>query len=683
MKKEQKTGSKEISRRDFLKGTAAGAASLAAMGLLGACSSDGAPSATSAAETAATTAAASTAAETTAAAAETAAQAAAQQYKAGTYTAKAYGNLSYITVETTFSDTAITDIKILEHNETPVLFSQVEEQYIPSLLENQAGGVDMIAGATNSSRAVREAVADCITQAGGDADAWLSATVEKQPSADETYEADIVIVGIGAAGFMAANIASKNGARVIAVEKGGSVAAVNGIKVSGPFAVETEVLKNREGGSTLVVDDAFYHVMEYTHWTPNPLLMRRCLEVSKDAVAELQEVGYQFQEANFRFETPFKGEKGGFHLILNPVDERVTLWEQALEKNGVEVLFNTSATSLLKQGDAITGITAEKNDGTKVTINAGAVILASGGFLGNRDMQERFLGTRHLNVASGGDSLCTGDAINMAAAVGAGLDKTFGYCPCEYGGTNQKASRPAKQDKYDQNTAFKFGLYGCLLVDAAGNRFINEGLLCDYPMSYGSEQILRNAPWYSVVDQAYVDAMATQGLYEYTTAKGANSDNWFIGNYFKDRILTNLYDDIEEGLKEGWLYKADTIEELGKFFGLTNLESTVEQYNAYCEKGTDEQFGANPWYLSPVKQGPFYVVQNEPSAWSTFGGIRIDENCRAMNCENQVIPGLYVCGTDAGSLYYSPYYDIPGYCYGLCIDSGLIAAKEAAKFVKE
>ena len=68
MKKEQKTGSKEISRRDFLKGTAAGAASLAAMGLLGACSNDGAPSATSAAETAATTAAASTAAETTAAA---------------------------------------------------------------------------------------------------------------------------------------------------------------------------------------------------------------------------------------------------------------------------------------------------------------------------------------------------------------------------------------------------------------------------------------------------------------------------------------------------------------------------------------------------------------------------------------------------------------------------------------
>lgn len=683
MKKEMKNQQKGISRRDFLKGTAAGAASLAAMGILGACASD-AGTTTAAATTAAegTTAAATTAAATEAATEAATTAAAAASYTPGTYTAKAYGNISYITVETTFSETAITEIKVLEHNETPVLFSQVEEQFIPAILENQAGGVDVVAGASNSSRAIREAVADCITQAGGDAESWLAKTVEKTASADENYEVDVVIVGVGASGFMAANVAAKQGMKVLAVEKGGSVAAVNGIKVSGPFAVETEVLKNKEGGSTLVVDDAFYHVMEYTHWTPNPLLMRRCLEESKNAVAELQEVGYEFQEVNFRFETPFIGEKGGFHLIKNAVDERVMLWEQALEKNGVEVLYNTAATSILQEGGAVCGITAEKADGTKVTVKAGAVILASGGFLGNRDMQERFLGTRHLNVASGGDSLCTGDAINMATAIGAGLDKTFGYCPCEYGGTNQKASRPAKQDKYDQNTAFKFGLYGCLLVDAGGNRFINEGLLCDYPMSYGSEQILRNAPWYAVVDQAYVDAMATQGLYEYTTAKGATAENWFIGNYFKERILTNLYDDIEEGLKEGWLYKADTIEELGEFFGLTNLAATVERYNEYCAKGVDEQFGANPWYLSPVVQGPFYVVQNEPSAWSTFGGVRIDENCRAMNCENQVIPGLYVCGTDAGSLYYSPYYDIPGYCYGLCIDSGLIAAKEAAAYVK-
>ena len=251
------------------------------------------------------------------------------------------------------------------------------------------------------------------------------------------------------------------------------------------------------------------------------------------------------KEANFRFETPFKDEKGGFHLITNALDERVQLWEKALDDNGVQMIYNTAAKSLIVENDKICGFTAEKEDGTPITVHAGAVIIASGGFLGNRDLQEKFLHTRKLNAAAGGNSLCTGDGIVMANDAGAVLCKTFGYCPCEYGGTNSKASRPAKQDKYDQNYCFKFGLYGNLLVDGEGKRFINEGLLCDYPMSYGSEQILLNAPWYGIVDQAYVDAMTTQGLYEYTTAKGATSENWFIGNYFKGRILDNLPSDIE------------------------------------------------------------------------------------------------------------------------------------------
>ena len=644
---------KEVSRRNFLKGAAVTAAAITAAGLMG-CDS-----------------------KKDAGAGKT------QKYKPGTYRAKAYGNISYITVETTFTETAIKSIKVIDQKETPALFKMVEKKFIPALIETQAGGIDGVSGATNSSRAIREAVADCIRQAGGDAEAWLKRKVASKPGADETYEADICVIGVGAAGFVAACHAGQMGAKVVAIEKGSSVASVNGIKVSGPFAVETEVLKKKEGGTTLKVDDAFYHVMNYTHWTPNPKLMRNCLEQSKNAVALLEKIGYKFKEANFRFETPFIGQKGGFHLILNDMDERVTLWNKALDAAGVKVLYETAANKILRDSsNKITGVSAVRSDGTKITVKAKAVIVTSGGYLGNRDMQERFLGTRNLNAAAGGTSLCTGDGINMAVELGAGLDKTFGYCPCEYGGTNQKASRPAKQDKYDQNLAFKFGLYGCLLVDAQGKRFINEGLLCDYPMSYGSEQILRNAPWYAVVDQTYVDIMATKGLYEYTTAKGANSKNWFIGNYFKGRILKDLPADIEEGIKEGWCFKANTIEELGKHFGLTDLAETVKQYNEFCAKGKDEQFGTNPWYLSPVSKGPFYVVQNEPSAWSTFGGVRIDDCCRALNSSNQIVKGLYVAGTDAGSLYYSPYYDIPGYCYGLCIDSGYIAATNAVKEVR-
>lgn len=505
---------------------------------------------------------------------------------------------------------------------------------------------------------------------------------------DEVLQCDVVVAGCGASGFMAAVTAAKNGARVIVVEKGADLTAPNGVYVSGPFAVDTDVLHNREGGTTLTVDDVFYHIMNYTHWTPNPALDRRCLETSKDAVATLEEIGYTFKEVNFRFETPFINEKGGFHLITTDLADRFGLWEAALADNGVDVHFSTSLVSIIREGDAVGGIIAQTAEGRVLRIEAGAVILATGGYLGNRDLQERFLKTRRLNVAKGGESLCTGDAILAAEVIGAGLEKTFGYCPCEYGGTHSKASRPAKQDKYDQNYAFKFAYYGGLLVDAQGKRFINEGLLCDYPMSYGSEQTLKNSPWYSVFDQAYADAMTNVGLYEYMKSRGAQdgaygdpNTNWFIGAYYKDRILDRLPEDIEEGLAEGWMWKADTLEELAEILGMPSLLETVEAYNGYCEDGVDPQFGTNPWYLTPVATGPFYIVENEPSAWSTFGGIRIDDCCRACGIDNLPIPGLYAVGTDAGSLYYSPYYDVPGFCYGLCIDSGYIAAQEACAYI--
>lgn len=79
---------------------------------------------------------------------------------------------------------------------------------------------------------------------------------------------------------------------------------------------------------------------------------------------ELVGIGYEMKEANFRFETPFKDEKGGFHLITNALDERVQLWEKALDDNGVQVIYNTAAKSLIVENDKICGFTAEKEDGT-------------------------------------------------------------------------------------------------------------------------------------------------------------------------------------------------------------------------------------------------------------------------------------------------------------------------------
>ena len=160
--------SKQLSRREFLKGSAAAGLGLAAtLGLGGVAFADEA------------------------------------KYKAGTYQATAYGNLSYVTVECTFSETALEKVDIISQNETPILFSQVQDKLIPAIVENQALGLDSITGASNSSRAVKEAIADCVAQAGGDPEEWLGRTVEKVAGSDETYDVDICVIGCGGSGFMA------------------------------------------------------------------------------------------------------------------------------------------------------------------------------------------------------------------------------------------------------------------------------------------------------------------------------------------------------------------------------------------------------------------------------------------------------------------------------------------------
>ena len=88
------------------------------------------------------------------------------------------------------------------------------------------------------------------------------------------------------------------------VEKAAALAMTNGLKVSGPFAIGTPVLE--EINSKLTVDKAFYHMMDYTHWSVNAPLVRRALESSEEAVEQLLDIGYEFQEADFRFETILK-----------------------------------------------------------------------------------------------------------------------------------------------------------------------------------------------------------------------------------------------------------------------------------------------------------------------------------------------------------------------------------------
>ncbi|MFR8977467.1 MAG: FMN-binding protein [Christensenellales bacterium] len=127
------------------------------------------------------------------------------KFTAGTYTASATGKNGPVTVEVTFSEDAMTAIQVTDHTETYGLGYGVSTAPIDLLpgviLTAQSIDVDGVSSATvTSSNAIKAAVADCIAQAGGDAQA-LKSVAEKEPVQDAVYDVDVVVVGAGARVF--------------------------------------------------------------------------------------------------------------------------------------------------------------------------------------------------------------------------------------------------------------------------------------------------------------------------------------------------------------------------------------------------------------------------------------------------------------------------------------------------
>lgn len=173
-------------------------------------------------------------------------------YTEGTYTATAQGNNGPVTVSVTFSADAITDVTVVEHSETAGLSDRPIAEIPAAIVENQSLAVDTVSGATNSSNAILTAVADCVAQAGGDVEALKAVAVEKAPVEDVEATYDVVVLGGGGAGLTASITAAQNGAKVILVEKAGSLGGNTLIAGQGFNACDPERQANTEMSEALL-----------------------------------------------------------------------------------------------------------------------------------------------------------------------------------------------------------------------------------------------------------------------------------------------------------------------------------------------------------------------------------------------------------------------------------------------
>ena len=518
------------------------------------------------------------------------------------------------------------------------------------IAESGSIAVDGVSGATVTSTAIKEAAAAALTAAGLNPDDYKTA-VEKTGSAeDSTVEADVVVVGAGGAGMTAAITAAGEGKSVVILESqsmvgGNSVRATGGMNAGktvyqdeNEFGESAGVEKTLKTAAEKYADNETITALAKTvseQWAAyqanptgyfdsvelmeldtmiggkginDPELVETLCANSADAIDWLDEHGITLHNVSSfggasvkRIHRPVNAEG----KTVSVGSYMIPLLQENCEKAGVKMMLDTTATEILTDANgAAVGVKATGASGETVTVNAKAVVLASGGFGANLDMVVKYKpelkGFMTTNAAG-----IQGQGIEMAEAIGAATVDM-----------DQIQIHPT----VEANTAALIteGLRGdgAVLINAEGKRFIDEVGTRDV---VSAAEIAQTGSYsWLVVDQAMVDASSV----------------------------------IQGYIKKGYTVTGETYEELGKAMGVdaAAFAETMDKWNGYVEAKNDPDFGRTS-FANPLNTAPYYAVKVTAGVHHTMGGLKINANTEVLNEKGEVIPGLFAAGEVTGGVH--------------------------------
>lgn len=329
---------------------------------------------------------------------------------------------------------------------------------------------------------------------------------------------------------------------------------------------------------------------------------------------------------------------------------------------GVPVEYETDLADLLVEDGRVVGVVVDRNgERTEVRATRG-VILGSGGFEHSQELREKFLPQPTSSEWSTGAPSNTGGGLLAGTAAGAATDLLD---DAWWGPTIPLPGR-AWFCLAERN------LPGSIIVNAAGNRYMNEALPyveATHAMYEGEATGVSHVPSHMIFDQTYRNRYLFAGL------AGRQP---FPGRWYKDGIVT----------------RADSLDELAEKLGLPkgSLDSTVERFNGFARSGVDEDFhrgesAYDKYYsdptikpncsLAPIEKGPFYAVKIVAGDLGTKGGLLTDEHARVLREDGSVIAGLYAAG-NVSSAVMGTTYPGPGGTIGPALVFGYLAAEDIA-----
>ena len=532
--------------------------------------------------------------------------------KDGVYAGEGAGRGGKIAVELTIADGAIADIAVEAKDETPGLGDKAIERMKAAMIERNTIEVDSVAGATLTSKGFLAAVADAFAKTGAQAaDLASKEAAPVESTMEDSYEADVVVVGAGGAGLSAAITAAEAGAKVIVIEKMPAVGG-NTMISGGEMAAPGNWLQKAEG----IEDDVetfFNDMMKGGDNEGDPEVVRIVAENALNAAEWLRDdVGVEFEDYMLFF--------GGHSIKRSLVPHGATgveLIEKLTAKAqgvGVEIYTETKANKLVEENGKVVAVKAE-NNGKEITFNAKrGVILATGGFGSNLEMRVANNPAMDEKILSTNSVGSTGDGITMARELGAKtVDmqyiQTYPTCDPETGALLYVG------DVRLEGRA--------ILVNLEGKRFVEELERRDVISFATTEQT--GGVSYMYFDEA---SMQAAGVAESHKAE---------------------YEDL---LARGILVKADSVKEAADFFGIDaeELQATIDRYNQYCKDGKDLEFNKRG-DLIPFEAGPCYIMKSQPAIHHTMGGLKINADAQVMREDGSVINGLYAAGEVTGDIH--------------------------------
>ena len=569
----------------------------------------------------------------------------------GDFTGTAKGMGGDVTVTLTLEDGKITDCIAEGKDETPGIGTLALEQLPAQIAETGSIAVDGVSTATITSDAIKEAAAAALTAAGLNADDYkIEVKADETKAEDSTVDADVVIVGAGGAGMTAAITAAGEGKSVVILESqpmvgGNSVRATGGMNAGktvyqdeNEFGESAGVEKTLKAAAEKYADNETITALAKTvseQWAAyqanptgyfdsvelmeldtmiggkginDPALVETLCANSADAIDWLDEHGITLHNVSSfggasvkRIHRPVNDEG----KVVSVGSYMIPLLQENCEKAGVKMMLDTTATEILTDANgAAVGVKATGASGETVTVNAKAVVLATGGFGANLDMVVKYKPELKGFMTTNAPGI-QGQGIEMAEAIGAATVDM-----------DQIQIHPT----VEANTAALIteGLRGdgAILINAEGKRFIDE---------VGTRDVVSAAE------------IAQTGSYSWLVVDQAMADNSSV---------------IQGYIKKGYTVTGATYEELAKAMGVDGaaLAETMNNWNGCVEAKNDPDFGRTS-FANPLNTAPYYAIKVTAGVHHTMGGLKINPNTEVLNENGEVIPGLFAAGEVTGGVH--------------------------------